>query len=803
MNKLILEVDKRLDKRFTVLLALIALEGFAALAGQSVVVRELLTTFGGNELVIGLAFGFWLLWVAAGAAVTSRLIGRRGHEAKDEDRGKERSDRATLLVAASLGPALVVEFLLVRVVAGGVFTRPGELPGLFWTAAAACLLLAPFSVLIGAFFPLAARSVARDLASRSSGETKNVVALVYAAEAAGGLAGGLAFTFVFAGNVSHTALALAIGAALLALAGLGAWKLADSFRKRARIAFSASAAGAALAMFLSAIFASGPLERATARRGGRIDASYNVIASRDTPHQHLLLVEREGQHVLFAGGEPALTYEPADPGPWLAAHRALAWADRVERCLIIGFDPAAVRASLEQGAGRVDVVEQDAGVVELIEPLLRKRDRAALEDARVHIHTEDARRFLSRRRTSDVFTRDEGYDFVMLTCRDPTSALVNRFFTREFFTDVRDSMSAGGIFTFAASSQANTLDEDALSYLRGLRATLRSVFGHVTVADDEGSARFFSARVFALRGLRPPPRLFRERMEGRYPALAAYFTDANLAPERGRKLDELTRVPEGVPVDTDLRPRAYLNFLRIWDRLSGSNVRAWLDLAGALRLWHVIALAVVMTMVCVPLARKAQSVGRPAIFIGGAAGFAAMVLTVALLLAYQCLHGKVYQAVGALSAAFMAGFAGGSFAAERLARRGAVPGKWALAADAAGVIVILLSLGLLRTNAMGMPLVGSALFALLLALAGAAVGLELPLLARWIAPGADPATSPEATARAAGAIDAADHAGAFAGALLAGTLLVPALGIPGALVALACLRLASLAALGVRALRRS
>ena len=73
-------------RKLVLLLSLVAIEGFAALAGQSVVVRELLTTFGGNELVIGLVFGFWLLWVATGAAVASRLL---GHEAAPPPRGEQ------------------------------------------------------------------------------------------------------------------------------------------------------------------------------------------------------------------------------------------------------------------------------------------------------------------------------------------------------------------------------------------------------------------------------------------------------------------------------------------------------------------------------------------------------------------------------------------------------------------------------------------------------------------------------------------------------------------------------------------
>jgi spermidine synthase len=699
----------------------------------------------------------------------------------------------------------VVEFILVRVVAAGLFTRPGELPGLLWTALGSMLLLAPFSLLLGVFFPLAARSVARRVAP--SGRQKgNAASIVYAAEAAGSLAGGLAFTFVLAGRVSHTALVLALGAALLAVAGAVAWRLGGSFGGRARIAFAASTGSAALAMLLVAVLASGPIERATARRGGRVHESYRVVASRDTPHQHLLLVEREGQYVLFAGGEPALTYEPADPGPRIAAHRALAWAESVERCLIIGFDPAAVRACLEQGAERVDVVEQDAGIVELIRPVLTEEDRARLEDERVHVHAVDARKFLVGRHGL--------YDFVMLNYSDPTSALVNRYFTAEFYRDVKSSLVTTGVFTFTADAKENVFDDDTTRYLSRLGGNLRPSGFEMIAIHDGGRARFV-----AWAGARPYPgseplsmretlrlaETLRQRVEKRFPAVAPYFARANLAPERWADVDDASRKSaeeSGDTIDLDLRPRAFLDYLRIWDRLSGSGVRWWLDFVGGLRLFYVVAFSVACMPWLALFAVRGEKATWPAVVAGGTAGFSAMVLTVALLLAYQCLHGTVYQAVGALSAAFMAGFAGGSFGARRLAGWGGRPWRAVLAADVAGVLVILLALGLVPVGAMRWPVLGSALFALLLLLTGAVAGLELPLLARVLSADVGDGSTPGNVARAAGTVDAADHAGAFLGALLAGTLLVPAFGIPGALVALAALRCASLAALGASALRK-
>jgi MFS family permease len=178
-----------------------------------------------------------------------------------------------------------------------------------------------------------------------------------------------------------------------------------------------------------------------------------------------------------------------------------------------------------------------------------------------------------------------------------------------------------------------------------------------------------------------------------------------------------------------------------------------------------------------------------------------MVATIALILAYQSLHGTVYQAIGALTASFMFGFAAGGALAGALLSRGFAPARTALAADAGGLACALASALVLWTGAAGANLAGKLLLALLLAGAGLSCGVELPALAGWLGRPAEDLDPAARTARGAGLVDASDHAGAFVGAIVAGTLLVPALGVLGALVGVATLRLASLAPLGAACLR--
>ena len=52
--------------------------GFVAITAQSLIIRELVIAFLGNELVIGITLGMWLLWTGIGSATLGRLAERSG-----------------------------------------------------------------------------------------------------------------------------------------------------------------------------------------------------------------------------------------------------------------------------------------------------------------------------------------------------------------------------------------------------------------------------------------------------------------------------------------------------------------------------------------------------------------------------------------------------------------------------------------------------------------------------------------------------------------------------------------------------
>jgi spermidine synthase len=188
-----------------------------------------------------------------------------------------------------------------------------------------------------------------------------------------------------------------------------------------------------------------------------------------------------------------------------------------------------------------------------------------------------------------------------------------------------------------------------------------------------------------------------------------------------------------------------------------------------------------------------------------ATGFATMALSIIWLFAFQNLYGYVYQRIGWIIALFMAGLVLGCWLVSTRSRRAAqLDGDVARSGDALAaylwrrmiavdvllallafaVPIVLPALGRMQDTRAAFALVEwaiSGLVALTGVLGGAAFGL---------AGGLQMGIRRRAGA-AAGSIVAADHAGACAGALLTGLLLVPVFGTATAALLLGAMKLTS------------
>jgi len=169
--------------------------GFISIAGQSLIIRELVIAFLGNELVIGVTLGAWLLWTGVGSAT----IGRLGERSKSPAAWLA----AELTLLAVLLPLCFLATGHVRSLAG---LEQGEIAGPIPVILTCLALLCPLCIFNGSIFPTLCRAAS------------NHVAKVYVWEAVGSAAGGVLFAAAIIRLLQPTYAVLVCSLAALAFA---------------------------------------------------------------------------------------------------------------------------------------------------------------------------------------------------------------------------------------------------------------------------------------------------------------------------------------------------------------------------------------------------------------------------------------------------------------------------------------------------------------------------------------------------------------------------------------------------------
>jgi spermidine synthase len=703
--------------------------GAASLLCQTVIIRELLSFVSGNELAAGLVLGSWLLWTALGSLAAPPFIRAAGSAA---------SAVAILEVASGLlAPVMVAA---VRTMPAWLGSSPGELaPGSAFLAAT-LLGPAPLCLTLGALFPAAAALAPAGPAAASRA--------VYLRECLAAAAAGLLFSFWLAGRVPGLGLALAVAAAGTLLAGLTAG------RTWTRLA----AVPAALLLLAGFAGAQRLSERLEALRWPGME----VATVAETPLALVTVTRLGRQHNVHQNGRFSFSL-PDPPSVEELVDLPLAVHGRARRVLLLGGAwTGAVAEILKHPVERLDLVEQDDSLGRILAPFLDPGERAGLADPRLRLVFDDPRRFL--RRSGAV------YDLVVVAGPETESLLANRLLTREAFLEARDALSPGGVLAFGLASPPNHAEATVLARNASLHATLSTVFAGVSVTPLERTA-FFASRSPAAVGLEPG------RLAG---YLAGIDGLGTLRPETvadrvpparvaGTAL-QLAAVP-WAPLNTDARPVVHLLGIAWWsDRLLGPGrvPVAWLPRLP-IAAWGVLSLAALLLAAAIIPRGPSGNLRRSGLSMA-ATGFAVMVLEIAVMLRFQVVNGHLLRDIGLLAALVMLGLGTGSALAGLTGSRI----RWGLAADL-GLVAACLALawqaggGTAATATVEATLLYGMAFA-----AGIFGGMRFAA-----------AVGSSGDGRF---IYAADLAGSCLGALLAPLLLIPALGIPGALLGTAMVK---------------
>ncbi|MEA3400747.1 MAG: hypothetical protein U9R79_05810 [Armatimonadota bacterium] len=706
---------------------------------QVVITRELLVSFVGNELIIGIILLAWLLLVAAGSAVGGRLSTRRATPG---------------LLAGSelaLAPLMAGGLVLARL-AGQQGQFPGQIASPLSALALTAAALAPACLVLGAQFALGCALL--------EGISERGASAVYVLEATGAVAAGVLFHFLVADHLNVVAAVSGLCALNCVLA---CWVAAAAERGGAAVAAGALAAACIVPAAWPAV--THGIDRALMQVRWKRD----LVAWTNTRYG-LWSVSRQHDQLTFShDGVPAFATGPQQDAE--SVHIALAAHPQPRRVLMIGGGPPAVREALKHPVREVHYVELDRRGIEFVWRHVPAKLAAALSDPRLHLHFTDGRAFLK--------AADRHYDVIAADLPDPTTAVINRYYTQEAFREARRALREGGVLMTTLSSPRTTLTGER-------RLTVGGVWRALGESFSERAVLPIGERLYFLAGDNAGAGSIAQQLEKRdveTQFLTPFTLEAALNPLACEMALEAVREAADAPTNTDFRPVAYHLQMRLWARQFWPRAElGWLSRVGeAARTaaWGLTALALLAALT---LSRRGSyrriAVGAAILIIG----LLEMAVQLVVLFAFQAIAGYLYHQIGLLMTLNMLGLALGAM----LARTQKDTWRPALFAGISGIFVALcVSFPWLMAVSSAIPALATVVLGFVALAASLLTGAAFPLGVGLMG---------GREARAASSLYALDLVGGAAGAAAVSVLLVPMMGLPATARLLAVLGGAALVA---------
>ena len=757
--------------------------GFTSMTAQVIFMRELITIFYGNELSFGIILAAWLLWVGGGSWIFSRLARIIRHQ-------------IALFVSCQFLTFAVFPLAIfaVRNLRNILNTMPGEIMGFTPMLASSFFVLAPLCILLGFSFALACHILANiwEKSARSIGQ-------IYILESIGASVGGLLASFVLIPYLSVYQNIFTVGTLNLTAALVLQFAVNRTYQfsdYRALIAVSITIVLIVVVVLSFPLGLISKLQNFSAKLQWR---GLSLVDSRNSIYGNIAVTKLgEEQYSFFENG--LLMFTTGDKrSAEESIHLSMLEHPAPENVLLIGGGiGGALEQILKHPVKRVDYIELDPKIIETASKFMSKDDIAYLRDERVTVKHIDARFFIKKSISGEKkFSKLHHYDVVLVNLPDPTTALLNRFYSLEFFAEAKQILAPGGILSLSITSSENYLSHEQQAFLRSLYATLNQVFDEVIVIP--GTNNYLLAQKLPSAGfdtLRTQPKgwdktqsltydvnLLVERIRERnlnnlY--VHEYYLPIRLSPDRVGYIEEIvSNIPKNTRINSDFKPIGYFYDIILWSsqfRQRSLDVRFFKYLAK-LNFWHVLGIIILFILIFLAIQIRSSKFRIPSVILSvGTTGFSEILFQVVVILAFQVLYGYVYYKLTLILASFMIGLVLGSWLVNRMMNR--------FKNDFFTYIMTQISICvyplILLPVFMGLASFGERIppalhidtvFAFLPIVAGFIGGFQFPLASKICLKGR------EEVGRLAGFLYGVDLLGSCLGALLASAILIPILGI--------------------------
>ena len=400
--------------------------GFISSSVQLLLMKEIMNISGGYELIAGTFLGSWLIGSAFGSGLA---------------RNSNLSDirKINLMFAVSPFVSLLLLILLAR-----LFLQPGETPSFLLSVGFTFLVLIPFCLISGFTF-VKLISIAKSVNSFLPGKS-------YSIETTGGIASGIFVSVLGSGKIDTYQMLL-----MIVIMGLS-YVILTYFLKtnKTRIIIRFIITGIIILIITcqpDIIF------RQLLLRG------INITGSSDTPYGNITMAEYNGDESIYYN-QRLLKYSDDAIEREEDIHYTLLQSNNPEKVLMISGSLNSHLTEINKyPVKKIVYVERDPALASI------EKNSLTVSYNNLIIETGDAFRY--------VRNSIEEFDAVLILLPPPSSLLLNRFYTVEFFGSVKKILREGGVVSCSPGINPNYLNRESVNLYSSIYNSMARVFKNV------------------------------------------------------------------------------------------------------------------------------------------------------------------------------------------------------------------------------------------------------------------------------------------------------------------------------------
>jgi len=620
--------------------------GIFSILAQTLIFRELVSNFYGNELFSALMLGGWLIWVGMGSLLFSKFF------------EKIKSWKILIFCHFFTPPLLYLLLILIRVSKINLSGMVGQIPDLLPSLIVAIFISLPLAFLLGVQFSAGAKL----LKNPNQG---------YFWETLGFIMGGLILVLI----LSQTNLVI-------------------------------------------------PPQELSFK-------NQNLIEIKNSPFLRLALTRLDSQYNFYQNSVLAFTSQK-DLSLEEKSHFPLLFHFQPQKILIIGGSLLMVDEILKHRPQKIYFLEIDPELIALQKKYL------SIKNEGVEILNQDPRYFLKK--------TAEKFDIIILNLSDPSSLLINRFYTFEFFKTLKEKLNPQGIFSLSLSFSPSFPNNELKSLNLSIFKTLRKIFKEVKIFPEDNILYLASLSSLSLE--EALENFQNKDLNTRF--LTKKHLEYRLKNPRNSFFVELFE-KEKAQINSDFLPKSYFFTNLYWISHFQPKISGFLLNHGSKIAWFLTAM-LFLALILIFFKNKKNLAGL-SFYSMLIAGFSFMAFEILVIFLYQIFSGYLYYQISILIALAMLGLALGTFFGQKY--------------QLFDFRKIHLAFALLFLTAFFFLKLGSFFLFVFLVLAGFLTGFLFPLANRIYL----------SQNKKVGAIYAADLIGAALGGLLFPIIFIPVLGI--------------------------